>query len=150
MASRGVSLRRGGFASVVLSELCVSAYLCERIIVGLTRRAQRARRYASCCYQNSASLRISAREFSGLTRRARRAQRLVSVLVGAVRSLRLCAFCESFSVGLTWRTLRARRFASVVLSELCGSVLSARGSGCRGFRTISEVIDDAFDAVFKY
>lgn len=118
MASRGVSLRRGDFASVVLSELCGSAYLCERIFWPHAESAESA----EACF-----------------------------CVGVcVRTLRLCAFCESFSVGLTWRTLRARRFVSVVLSELCGSVLSARGSGCRGFRTISEVIDDAFDAVFKY
>jgi hypothetical protein len=31
------------------------------------------------------------------------------VLAGAVRSLRLCALCESFSVGLTQRARRARR-----------------------------------------
>ena len=98
------------------------------------------------CCQNFAALRISARDF--FASRGVRGDR-GGMLCVVIRTLRLCVSLREIFLPHA-ECAEIAEVCFVVLSELCGSVLSARGSGCRGFRTISEVIDDAFDAVFKY
>ncbi len=96
---------------VLLSELCVSASLCESFFC-LTRRTRRSRRYALCCYQNSASLRLSARAF--FASRGERRERGGLLCVGGccpisapLRSLRELQ-CWPHAEGAEWRRLLLR------------------------------------------
>ncbi len=96
---------------VLLSELCVSASLCESFFC-LTRRTRRSRRYALWCCQNSASLRLSARAF--FASRGERRERGGLLCVGGccpisapLRSLRELQ-CWPHAEGAEWRRLLLR------------------------------------------